>query len=900
MSDHDDETLLEQQAALRWSRSYGALEALDPAQTFSPAEGQPADGGARPGSLPGYTMGQAVGIGGMGVVYRATQEVLGREVAVKLAPSPDLATRFTQEARLAARLDHPNVVPVHDLVRAAEGEALVMKLVEGRRWGDDLRGRSADEVSDASILARHLEVLLTLCNALAYAHSRGVAHCDVKPDNVMLGAYGEVYLVDWGLAREIGMPSDGVPCGTPRYMAPEQARGDAPGAATDVFLLGATLFEVLCGRPPYAQQRLSDVVGAAVRAVPPVLGASVSTELAHICRTAMAPRPEDRFPHVSAFRGALHRALEHRESARVEALALEALERAQTLEGQAAYVRFGEAVASFTQALLSWPESETAREGRERSLRLFAEAALDKGDLTLAESQARRLDEASVVRHALLHRIEEARRVVDSAARASRIQRRSLVVAVFVILVGLIVGVLLLDSEKRRTEAQAEVARARLADVQRLADVRRLDDLEARSQTLWPAAPATVAALEAWVREAREVGARLSGHRAWLVRLEHEQGRQQGERWTFDDARAQWEHDALARMLSAGDQLMRTELPRVEERLSKARALEAESVQAHADDWKRAVDAVARDVRYAGLRLRPQLGLVPLGPDPVTRLQEFAHLSSGEAPRREKDGRLVRTEASGVVLVLVPGGTFLMGASRTPGGPGFDAQAKPSEGPVHPVRLAPFMISKYEMTQAQWLRAADHNPASFPVGRTVGGRVIRGLNPVEHVSWDEAVEMLRRLDLTLPTEAQWEYAARGGTSTPWSTGAARESLRGHANLADRWCRDHDGPESWRYEAWLDDGHTVHAPTGSFAANGFGLHDMAGNVWEWVRDGLADYRTPVRGDDAERPAPRDARHVFRGGGFRSTAGHARPAERYALYFGDNAAFDVGVRPLWKLR
>lgn len=885
----------------QWTRAYGPLETLDVEVSYRTPEGDATEAAAAP-MVPGYTVHEQIGEGGMGVVYRARQESLGRDVAVKRTPPGSVAGRFMHEARLAARLDHPNVVPVHDLVTTEHGDVLVMKLVEGTRWSDELRRRAGDAQRRETGLSRDLEILLAVCNAVAFAHSRGVTHCDIKPANIMLGAYGEVYLADWGLAWEMGAPYDGVPRGTPRYMAPEQARGERPSAGTDVFLLGATLYEVLTGRPPRARGSFTDVVLEAAAGAAPLFDAAVPEALADICRTAMAADPAARYPHVPAFQGALRRFLEHRESARLVDAASATLEVARRATGEGAYPHFGEAVALYQQALASWPDNPAARHGEGEALRCFAEAALRSGDLGLAEAQARRLDEASVTRHDLLHRIEKERRASRARARAARVQRLLLVAAALVIVTGLVAGLLVLDAEKRRTQAQAEVASARLADVQRLADERRIVDLQGRADLLWPAAPSTVPAMEAWLAEARDVLGRLPGHRAWLERLRTEQGKRLRDAWRFDDARTQWEHDALQHMLEAGGTLASTVVPTVEQRLRAARALAADTIERPAADWARAIEAVAADPRFGGLRLAPQLGLVPLGADPVTRLQEFALRASGEAPRRNRAGALVRTDASAIVLVLVPGGRFRMGASRT--GPHPDLLAKRSEGPVHEVALAPFMMSKYEMTQAQWLRATGRNPSSFPIGRRVGGREVGGLNPVEHVSWEEAVETLRRLELSLPTEAQWEYAARGGTATPWFTGMNREELRGYANLADAWARGHDGPESWRYEPWLNDGHTVHAPTGTFAPNPFGLHDVAGNVWEWVADRVGpysrDHGKPAMASSGEPATAADGRHVFRGGGFRSTAAHARSAERYALYYSDNAAFDVGVRPMWTIR
>ena len=187
-------------------------------------------------------------------------------------------------------------------------------------------------------------------------------------------------------------------------------------------------------------------------------------------------------------------------------------------------------------------------------------------------------------------------------------------------------------------------------------------------------------------------------------------------------------------------------------------------------------------------------------------------------------------------------------------------------------------LSKYEMTQGQWLRIVGRNPSGYAPGSRVGDKLGNLSNPVERVSWNECTEALHRLGLELPTEAQWEYGARAGTTSVWWTGDEKESVAGAANLADGFCKSHGGPRGWEYEEWLDDGWALHAPVGSFRANAFGLHDMIGNVWEWCRDGYGGYGRPVRAGDGERPMTGAPSHVNRGGSFTTCAWRARSAHR----------------------
>jgi serine/threonine protein kinase len=230
--------------------------------------GPPDAAGAR------YTLHEPVGQGGMGTVYRASDRALGRDVAVKVlrgdVADAEAAVRLEREARILARLEHPGIVPVHDVGMLADGRVFyVMKLVRGRRLQEFVRGAARSDV---------LRVMLRLCETVGFAHAHGVVHRDLKPANIMVGAFGEVLVLDWGIARVVGVgrttesggpeatsesaaplpalhaspepeTAPGTVLGTPGFMAPEQARGE-PGlvdARTDVYGLGAILRSVLGG-----------------------------------------------------------------------------------------------------------------------------------------------------------------------------------------------------------------------------------------------------------------------------------------------------------------------------------------------------------------------------------------------------------------------------------------------------------------------------------------------------------------------------------------------------------------------------------------------------------------------------------------------------------------------------
>jgi serine/threonine-protein kinase len=280
----------------------------------------------------GYALLGKVGEGSMGRVFVAKDHDLHRKVAFKqmsatYAKDPRLKTRFLNEVQITAQLDHPNVVPVYDLEVDAEGRfGYAMKLVEGRTMAELLAERetawsegSAGDESGAR--AELLEILLKVCDAMAYGHNRGVVHRDLKPDNIMVGPFGEVYVMDWGLARlmgaaEIGgavMPMDsgltrvGDAVGTPAYMSPEQAQGKNSelDGRSDMYTLGLILQQICTLRNAMEGSTVADVMLRAAmgrrRPVRHAHGADVPPQLVAIIAKACAPHRDERYPDVEAF-----------------------------------------------------------------------------------------------------------------------------------------------------------------------------------------------------------------------------------------------------------------------------------------------------------------------------------------------------------------------------------------------------------------------------------------------------------------------------------------------------------------------------------------------------------------------------------------------------------------------
>lgn len=286
----------------------------------------------------------------MGVIHSALDPAIGRRVAIKtlrddLEEDTRASIKFEEEAQVTGQLEHPNIVPIYDLGEDERDRFIVMKLVRGRSLGELLDEQPAGP-QDPSGLQRFVSILLRLCDALEYAHSRGVYHCDLKPDNVMVGDFGQVYLMDWGVAilksRQLPSTRDHAPefsledldasdrdslirttgaydnskpvRGTPAYMAPEQlwGRTEEIDGRTDVFGLGAILCEILTGIPPNEFETLAV---AAQRTEPVDIPSRseqwtrIPPELRRITRQALAPKPKHRHQTMAALRADLEQYL---------------------------------------------------------------------------------------------------------------------------------------------------------------------------------------------------------------------------------------------------------------------------------------------------------------------------------------------------------------------------------------------------------------------------------------------------------------------------------------------------------------------------------------------------------------------------------------------------------------
>ncbi len=903
---------------------------------------------ALPDRIGPYRILERLGQGGFGVVYRAEQRgAIRRQVAVKVIKAgmdtKQVLARFDAEKNALSLMSHPNIARVLDSGETAEGRPyFAMEYVDGTPITSYCQ-------REKLVLEDRLRLFQQVCRGVQHAHTKAVVHRDLKPGNILVTREDEkptVKIIDFGLAKALAQPLTDMTVvteqrqliGTLEYMSPEQAKsaGSDVDTKTDVYSLGMVLYELLVDTQPFENLRTR-----------------TDAEIIHVIGEQDPPRPSQRvgrLDHESLSRIAGGRGLEpHRLLAR--------------LRGE-----------------LDWIVMKAIEKQRERRY----ETPLDLA--------------ADIERHLRGEEAIEARppSVGYRMQKFARRYRRGLAFSM-IVLVALTVGMAWAVVERNDAIRSKE-------QVLRLSDMKLLSEYVEEAKALWPAVPEKIDALNAWLDKARALQARLPLHVLALQQMRIDSGAD-SETETVANA---WQRETLARLVEQLSQFASGgALADVEDRLEWATQLDALTVSgpAAASAWEDAIASISDPTEcplYDGLVIAPQFGLFPLDKNPQG-LWEFWHLLSGQQPlpnpnydpEKEEFNRWVITEDTGIVFVLIPGGSFRMGAERPPVGlefdpPGVGMKFDPSasslrvssvvpgsladratlqvgdqlesvqgnatrtlfdfdqclwtlatgspatfvvdrggekktlsalveigfgsphvnpgaeldEAPVHLVSLRAYFLSKYEMTQGQWLRspAEIRDPSVQKKGYIqkpdprlgIPNPTVDRRHPVEHVSWDDCQQTLVRFGLSLPNETQWERGYRAGTTTRFWSGDRLLDLQGKANFGDHTYRvTLPGREATLN---VNDGWVAHAPIGSFEANPFGLHDIHGNVWEWTRTSNSWYGvTPVSDEDGARgPGPEivTSHRVARGGGFKTLAGGASARLwRPPTVLED----DIGVRP-----
>ena len=840
-----------------------------------------------------YRLVRELGRGSQGCVFLAEDSELGRQVALKVlpthrAPGEDHRRRFAREAELASRLDHPGLCAIYDRGMSGSSSYLAMRFVDGETLAAAIsRARRQAEVTGKSqairlgenmaterdAIAAVLRVFEQVADALHAAHEKGLIHRDVKPGNIIIDRQGQPVLLDFGLARDVesavALTLSGDLVGTPAYMSPEQlaAHRIDLDRRTDVYSLGATLYECLTIRRPFeavTRNELYQQILTAEPTSPRRLNPGIPKDLEIVVQTALEKDRNRRYRTAADLADDLRRVREVQAIRARKAGVVRRMQRwVQRNPVVASSVVLVFLVMAVGLAVSLWfhAQSRRAQAGFDR--------LADQTRLAAAQDAARPLKQAHPDQ---VEALEAWLRVHGEPLRGRLPEHEEY-------LLELRKRAVPYTPEDRERDRRAHPASKTLAELRTSVPTLELGATSA-SQPEYRGM---------WGLGAKEARSRIA---AIEKRIAEERS------WRFVRQDEQLAHDSMAELVrrlrefTAPDGL----LARMQDNLEWSRALRRRA-ESDRSAWQRVAADIQASDRYGNRRLKPQVGLLPIGRDPESGLEEFAHLRSGEVPVRDPaSGKLSHGKTSAMVFVLLPGGKFRMGndlSARQPVAERFEVD----------VELDWFFLSKFEMTRGQWRRLAGPGAADPP-----GSLVLRAGEqngdeyPVESVSWEQAKTLLGEHFLDLPTEAQWEFGTRGGVEGKvfwW--GDDRPGRRQVGNIRDRSFRR---IAPFRVAAFgYDDGFALTAPVGSFEPNGFGLHDVCGNVSEWCRDAffggaplhLFEFR---KGDGLHTVPPTKSKRAVRGGSFDTPAVQTYVAFREGRYQGRQHS-SVGVRAVRKV-
>ena len=805
-----------------------------------------------------YKVERSLGEGGMGSVVLATDGRLGRKVAIKRilgesARSKVAIARFLTEARAIAAISHPNVVQIYELGVSKEGPFLVIEYIDG--------GSLLDRCKAGAIpLEEAVGMVCQVCDGLARAHDAGIVHRDIKPANVLLTKDGIPKLTDFGLAKaqagDHGQTMTGAVLGTPDFMPPEQRRdASLVDVRSDLWSLAATLYQAVSGRSPKVI-RLHEL----------------PQELQPIIAKALEDEKDARYQSAKEFRDVLKGigAVGRRQAApaHFEGVLQEGQCKAcgtVTSDLTRKFCRNPQCGASLRVSCLKCATQMPVWDG------VCGECGGNQPTLLAAKQKHFSAQRSSAESFLADLAFDEA---IGIAAPLGQDTRPEL--AEFVGWSRSFIEATTTERDRQRADA-----------MQRLAD--------SRKHMLAFDYASAIHAIELIPEPLRSVEA--------VHLLGESRSREEESSRLIEDVAARVkrkEIDGLLRLVERAAMLRgdRTDLAKIQQQLTERRDLRLARGRAamEASDVKAAAAALAgadvEDLGPEGARLLEQVGQAVelenqlakvvrdakadgvINPSEAAEIRRVGMAYLAVNPRSEKVRSLVEqseriispptfTNSVGISLTLLPMGSFTMG----------DAAGSSDEKPHRVTLTRPFYVGVYEVTNAQWKKVMGSVPSNWKDDD----------RPVEQVSLDDAVEFCRKLSelpaerragrvYRLPTEAEWEYACRAGTTTKYSFGDD-ESLLGDYG-------------------WFDgnSGKQTH-PVGLKKPNAWGLYDMHGNVWERCSDWYGDYPDGAM-TDPKGPSSGSYR-VYRGGSWDSSAGFCRSAFRYG-YFPSSHFSGLGFR------
>jgi eukaryotic-like serine/threonine-protein kinase len=327
--------------------------------------------------------------GGMGVIYEGRQTLPDRIVAIKKSKkkTPSNQQQLLQEAMIVGSLEHPNIIPIHQIIIEEEEPAVVMKRIRGESFKDKIKAGCSIQES--------LQILIPVCNAVEYSHSQQIIHRDIKPSNIMIGHFGEVYLLDWGLAFNLSNGIETEIVGSPSFMAPEMLERDIANISelTDVYLLGSTLHYAITGKARHTGRKIRELVDKIHRSEAFQYDMRIPEDLAVLINSSCSKLPEDRPRGVREFRECLEAIINHWPSLQMtqdalvrtfEVSQISKCDEITTEQIQGCHQIFTLARQDFEYALRIWPDNLSALEGLEQLLIAMIEIHLKEKEYAAA------------------------------------------------------------------------------------------------------------------------------------------------------------------------------------------------------------------------------------------------------------------------------------------------------------------------------------------------------------------------------------------------------------------------------------------------------------------------------------------------------------------------------------
>ena len=779
-----------------------------------------------------YEIRLQIGRGAMGTVYEGFDPVIGRRVAIKTLRTemfearqmPDILARFKREAQSAGRLSHPHVVTIHEYGEHEGTAYIVMEYIQGRELGHELNRGVRFPLDDV------VRIMTQLLGALAHAHENKVVHRDLKPANMFVLDDGSLKVVDFGIAHveASDLTDTGAMLGTPAYMSPEQCLGTQVDHRSDLFSAGVILYQLLTGDKPFTGS-VTTIIQKVLRQeplAPSELNPTLSPAWDKVVARAMAKKPEARFESAKHFAEAIKVA--------------HSADRAHEDEGRRKAAEAEEHV------------QRTAEErSRAESLRRAEDERREAERRATAEMEARKAAEARARREA------EERTVAIPKPRGSRAPA----IAVAILVAAGVLGAVLYY----RQSADEQTAKAEAVRVAAEARVREETEKRTKAEAL-----------------AREEGDKRSKLEADAAKKETEAKR---EAELAAKTRAEEETKKAAE-----DKAKALVLKKEEEEKKKAE-------QAKKDAEEKAKAAVIAK-QEAEEKSKTEAG----------RKAEEARKADEARRSAQKPGTVFQDCPDCPRMVVIPAGEFMMGS------PASEEGRDAVEGPVHRIRIAqPFALGRNEVTVAEFRRFAEEARYKTEVERNAEvpyqGSMRQGCfaweksdgkwnwragrswrtpeyeqserHPAVCISWNDAQTFAKWLSqktgkrYRLPTEAEWEYAARAGTASARYWGDDVNQACSYANVADLTMHK-SSVQPAKHNC--DDGHLFAAPVGSFRPNHFGLYDMIGNVWEWTQDCRNGNYEGAPADGAAWLTGDCTRRSSRGGGWYDEPNRQRSANR----------------------